>query len=75
MLRKERETECKQSGGYVLGNLVRGRLGPNPTRLEWMVRRGGTVDSPDRRTGARDGGSDGAGSVRVRRGRRGRDGR
>src|SRR5271156_3420784 len=44
-----------------------------------MTRRGGTVDSPGRRTGARDGGADGAGGaggagrVRVRRGRRRRD--
>ena len=33
-----------------------------------VVGEGGTVDSPGRRTGARDGGAGGAGRARVRRG-------
>jgi hypothetical protein len=39
-----------------------------------VVDEGGTVDSPGRRTGARDGGAGGAGGARVRRGRRRRAG-
>jgi hypothetical protein len=33
-LRKERKIECKQSEGCALSNLVRGKFGSNPTRLE-----------------------------------------
>ena len=33
-----------------------------------VVGEGGTIDSPGRRTGARDGGAGGAGRARVRRG-------
>src|SRR5256885_8106047 len=39
-----------------------------------VVGEGGTVDSPGRRTGARDGGASGAGRARVRRGVRRRVG-
>ena len=39
-----------------------------------VVGEGGTVDSPGRRTGARDGGAGGAGRVRVRHGIRRRVG-
>jgi hypothetical protein len=39
-----------------------------------VVDEGGTVDSPGRRTGARDGGAGGAGRARVRRSRQRRAG-
>jgi hypothetical protein len=66
----------------VLGSLVRGKLRGAGTvgQVEHVlsesavVGEGGTVDSPGRRTGARDGGAGGAGRARVRRGVRRRVG-